>query len=263
MADELTALADPVDLPSTRARGGVLSGSKAVPGGVDHDVIVRTVGCVEPIVQDGCLTDGTDDRENVEDARTDTHVFKVFPIESAAECSTIPGVPNEEIARTRLDGTTEWALGRQLEQNLLDNGSPYLDDPDYLTVLGTVADADFVAAVSCLEQAAASNGFGVEWVLHAPVRAAAYLAADNLLVDGKSPTGAPWIISPGYEPRDATTVRLWVTGSVWAAVDTVDVRQAVGHRMNQHRAQAFRNGLVAFDPCLLYAIDVTVPACPS
>jgi len=62
-----------------------------------------------------------------------------------------------------------------------------------------------------------------------------------------SPTGAPWVISVGYPVQSATTVRLWVTGSVWAAVD---------------EAFANRSAIVAFDPCINFYIDVTVPASP-
>lgn len=150
-------------------------------------------------------------------------------------------------------------MGRVLSQNATTIDTPTLSDA---TSIGTVADADFVHAVSCLEQAAADTGFGVEWYLHAPVAAAAYLAKDMLLVNGKSPTGAPWIISSGYARQGDTTIRLWATGTVWAGVDGTDVMEAVGHRQNIGVAYAARKGVVAFDPCLLLAIDVTVPACP-
>ena len=77
-----------------------------------------------------------------------------------------------------------------------------------------------------------------------------------------SPTGAPWVISVGYPVQGDTTVRLWVTGSVWAGVDEPFVLNDLDRRSNTDEAFANRSAIVAFDPCINFYIDVTVPASP-
>lgn len=250
------SLTERVDLqPSTTSRRGVLANAEPIPGGVEHDIAVVFSGCVEPIVRDKCIVDVPD-----EASRPEIATFKVFPIESASECSTLSGLDHVGLASRQLAATTEWAMGRQLSEDIVGNGSPSFADA---TLLGTVAAADFVAAVSCLEQAAADQGFGTEFMLHAPYRAAAYLKRFKMIdSDGLSPTGHRWIVSPGYAVGGPTTVRLWATGVVWAAEDDIQVNDAVERRQNTDSAYALGAGLVAFDPCLNIAIDITVPACP-
>src|SRR5690606_23615177 len=109
--------------------------------------------------------------------------------------STLSRLDQERHARGRLDSTTEWAVARQLATDSLGLDTPSFADG---TGLGTVSNGDFVLAVATLEQAAADAGFGTEWWLHAPVKAAAFLANDHQLRKGMSPSGAPWVISPGY-----------------------------------------------------------------
>lgn len=250
------SLTERVDLTRpTRSRRGILANAEPIEGGVEHDIAVAFSGCVEPILRDKCITNVDD-----EASRPEVATFKVFPIESASECSTLSGLDHRKMAADSLGATTEWAMGRQLAEDVVGNGSPTLTD----TPMGTVAGADFVHAVSCLEQAAADTGFGTDFVLHAPYRAAAYLKRLKLMdKNGLSPTGHKWIISPGYPVEDDTTVRIWLTGVVWAAADeTPQINDAVQRRQNTDTAYALGAGLVAFDPCLNIAIDVTVPACP-
>jgi hypothetical protein len=249
------SLAQPTEVnQSARVRGGVLDVALPAPEGWERGLAIQFYGCGEPILRDKCIT-----AIDVP-ARPTSAEFGIFPIEQGSTCSTVGKTDNSEHARRRLEQTSEWAVGRELQTGQASPGSPSLEDAD---VLGTVAGADFMTAVGCLEQAAADAGFGARWYLHAPVRAAAYLADKNLLVDGRSPTGAPWIISPGYEPQGPTTVRLWATGTVWAAVDDIFVADTPDFRTNSGLAMALRGGIVAFDPCLNIAVDVTVPGCPS
>jgi hypothetical protein len=240
---------------SARMPGGLLARSLPAPAGWERGgVVIPFYGCGEPILRDKCVT-GLDTV-----TRNGVAEFRTVPIEQGSGCSTTGEDTLGPSAQDRYAATVEWAMGRQLATDQAATGNPSFADA---TVLGTVADADFVTAVACLEQAAADAGFGATWVLHAPPRAAAYLAYQGLLTDtGLSPMGATWILSPGYPVQGATTVRLWATGRVWASASTPDVVEGIHHRTNNVEAWARGEGIAVFDPCLLIAIDVTVPACP-
>lgn len=249
-------LLEPAELtqPSRATRGGLLGAALPAPAGWQRGLTVPFYGCGEPIVRNKCVT-AVDVPH-----RTSIAEFQPFPIEQGATCSTSGNHDQAAHARTRLESTSEWAVAQQFAVDLIGLGSPSLADA---TVLGTVANGDFVTAMGCLEQAAADAGFGTDWMIHSPVRAASYLVADRLLSGKRSPAGMPVVVSPGYPVQDATTVRLWVTGPVWVGLDEPDTHQAVDWRVNDDTAWALRAGLVAFDPCINFAIDVTVPACPA
>lgn len=249
------ALVETVEVDQTeRIKGGLLDVAHPAPAGWERGLLLPFYGCGEPKLQDNCFTSMDTPHRRGEAARFDS-----FAIQQGSECATLPGLDQSVQAQGRLESTSEWALGQQLQLGVVNVSNPNLGDAD---VLGTIADADFVHAVSCLEQAAADAGFGAEWFLHAPVRAAAYLKRLKMLDDGLSPSGAPWVISPGYQPQGATTVRLWATGPVWVGTDEPRNLQALNRRTNTDTAYAVRQGLVAFDPCINIAMDVTVPACP-
>lgn len=252
MASTLVA---PAELDqSARARGGLLSVALPPPEGWMRGIAVNFHGCGEPILRDKCIAAvDTPHRPGVAE-------FPAFPIEQSSTCSTLSDIDHEEHARDRLDATTEWALGRQLATDQAGTGAPSLEDA---TVLGTMDLLELATAVGCLEQAAADTGFGARWVLHAPVRAAAYLAERRLNIDGFTPSGQRWIFSPGYPSNIGTTMGLWATGVVWAAVSGVDVHSGTADfRRNSLDGWAMRTGIVAFDPCINLAIGVNVPACP-
>lgn len=248
-------LLEAAELKSQPVKGGLLDVALKAPDGWQHGLSVPFYGCGQPIVRDKCIS-AVDVPH-----RTDTAEFYPFPIEQGATCSTLSRIDQSAHAKGRLENTTEWAVGRQLAEDTVGLGSPSFADA---VLLGTVADADFVTAIGCLEQAAADAGFGAEWWIHAPVRATAYLANIGALsLDGLTPAGKPLVVSPGYPVEGPTTVRLWATGPVWVGVDAPDVHAAVDWRVNDDTAWALRAGLVAFDPCVNIAIDVTVPACPT
>jgi hypothetical protein len=164
----------------------------------------------------------------------------------------------EKHARTRLDETTEWAVGQQLATDGLALGTPSLADS--VAAAATIPSRDMALAVATLEQAAADAGFGSEWWLHSPVFGAAFLAQDRQLLDGGvSPTGAPWIISPGYPAAAApTTLRLWATGPVWVGVTDMHSYQSINRREGDDVAYGQRDGIVAFNPCINLYIDITL-----
>lgn len=247
-------LAEVAEVEVDTRKGGLLGLALPAPQGWDRGLSIPFYGCGEPILQDRCVT------ANDEPYRQGVADFAPFGITQGATCSTLSRIDQKKHASGRLDSTTEWAVARQLATNVLGLDSPSFDDGESL---GTVADEDFVLAVATLEQAAADRGFGSMWWLHAPIKAAAYLARYDLLNGTRSPTGAPWVISPGYPVEGPTTIRLWATGPVWAGVDEPFVLNDIDRRGNEDTAFANRSAIAAFDPCVNLFIDITVPASPN
>lgn len=234
--------------------GGILASSLPAPQGWMQGLSIPFYGCGEPTLQDRCVT------ANDIPHRTAVAEFNPFGISQGASCSSLSRLDQKKHAEGRLDSTTEWAVARQLATDALGLGTPSFADG---INLGTVADGNFVLAVATLEQAAADAGFGAQWWLHAPIKAAAFLADADQLKDEKSPSGAPWVVSVGYPVQGATTIRLWASGPVWAAVDEAFVLNALDRRNNEDEAYAQRSAIVAFDPCVNFYIDITVPASPN
>lgn len=234
--------------------GGILAASLAAPQGWMQGLSIPFYGCGVPTLMDRCVT------ANDVPHRTAVAEFYPFGIAQGASCSSLSRLDQKKHAEGRLDATTEWGVARQLATDDLSLGTPSFADG---ISLGTVANGDFVLAVGTLEQAAADAGFGSQWWLHAPIKAAAFLADADVLKDEHSPTGAPWIISVGYPVQAATTIRLWATGPVWAAVDEPFVLNDLDRRTNEDEAYAQRSAIVAFDPCVNLYIDITVPASPN
>lgn len=240
---------------AVRMRGGLLRAALPAPEGWENGIQIEYYSCGEPTILEACVV-ATDEPKEAGPAAT----FRPIPVRQGAVCSTVSRAPLTKQAAERLDSTIEWALGRQLATDLGNVDNPSFADA---TVLGTIADANVVQAVSCLEQAAADTGFGIPWVLHAPVGAAAYLADHNLVVDGLSPNGAQWIFSPGYPGRVDGDLRIWVTGPVWAASGPNRDIEATDWRKNTAYGWADRLAIAGFNPCVNIAVDVTVPACPT
>lgn len=234
--------------------GGILASALPAPAGWLQGLSIPFYGCGEPVLLNRCVTS-----EDTTPHRTAVAEFHPFGVRQSASCSSLSRLDQKRHAEGRLDSTTEWGVARQLATDGLTLGTPSFEDG---TDLGTVADADFVLAVATLEQAAADAGFGAQWWLHSPIKGAAFLAKDNLLIEDKSPSGAPWVVSVGYPVQGPTTIRLWATGPVWASVDEPFVIGDLDRRNNQDEAFAQRSAIVAFDPCVNFFIDVTVPASP-
>jgi hypothetical protein len=235
--------------------GGVLDSALPVPAGWMQGLSIPFYGCGEPVLLDRCVAAHDETPLN----KPVVAEFHPFGIQQSASCSSLSRLDQKKHAQGRLDSTSEWAVGRQLATDGLGLGTPSFEDG---VSLGTVAGGDFVLAVGTLEQAAADAGFGTQWWLHSPVKGAAFLARNKQLKEGKSATGAPWIVSVGYPVQGDTTIRLWVTGSVWAGVDEAFVLNDLDRRNNADEAFAQRSAIVAFDPCINFYIDVTVPASP-
>lgn len=263
----MTLLHEPVDLGSgARLPGGILSHALPLPDNWENGVGFLSTSCTEPQINLPCaVTDSTEVRPG------DPSYFEPIFIQQSAACSTLSQIGTVNIASNRLEATTEWALGRLLATGLTTD-NPALADAELVHAATGSTSADILAAVSCLEQAVADVGFGGWAVLHAPLRAAAYLSAVNALLDGfRSPAGLPWIISSGYPVTQGETndiITLWATSPVFASVtdaytltDGQTSQPAPAWRQNLDAAYRQRLGLVAFDPCLNVSVTFTVPAC--
>lgn len=250
----MTTLMEGAEVEVDARAGGLLGAALNAPEGWTQGLSIPFYGCGEPLLQDRCVT------ANDTVYRTSVAEFHPFGIEQGATCSTLSRLDQKRHVSGRIDSTTEWAVARQLATDVLALGTPSFADG---TSLGVVADGNFVLAVATLEQAAADAGFGAQWWLHGPIKAAAFLTDADALDKGLSPSGAPWVISPGYPVQGATTIRLWATGPVWASVDEPFILNDIDRRGNEDTAYANRSAIVAFDPCVNLYIDVTVPASPT
>lgn len=241
---------------SARMPGGVLSRSLPAPAGWERGgLVIPFYGCGEPVLRDKCVT-----AEDVPH-RNGVGEFPAVPIEQGATCSTTGPDNLDQAALDRFTATADWSLSRQLQTDQADTGAPKLDDA---TNIGTVAGGDFATALGALEQTAANNGYGSMWVIHTTVRGMDYLQEEGLLRDdGTTATGARVIMGTGYTNPNGTTVPLWVTGPVWASITVPEAVGAVAYALNSETSWARGMGVVAFDPCLNYRVQVTVPAMPT
>lgn len=263
-------LLERVTLPQgRRLRGGILDSAETLPGGWERGIRFRTTACVPPEVLGVC------ELGDPEDVRPSTAEFRPAWLRLNAVCSLMSQVGTVSLALNRLEATTEWGMGRMLatgggtEVGANPPNPSFLDSTVVHTSSGATA-ADVVNSVSCIEQAVADTGYGAGAVLHAPFRAAAWLRSNHVINDeGLSPSGMPWIISPGYPiDDDGVTVTIWATGPVWVGVDESYVLsgadqggRTVDFRTNLDAAYTQRLGLAAFDPCLNLAASFVAPAC--
>ena len=234
-------------------RGGLLQNALPAPDGWERGGLeVLLNGAAEPLLLDRCFTVSERDLARPEPTR-----FIPFQIETGSTCSTLSMLDHDAVARDRLAATTEYAVGRQLALDVLDLGTPSLDDAQSLGEAGGVA-----SGVGCLEEQAALAGFGSRWFLHASPRTAAALR-DAGMIDSnrRSPSGAQWIMSTGYAGTEPG--RVWATGTVWVGQGAPSIRSVIEHRRNDDFSIADRSALVAFDPSILLSIDVPVGDCPT
>lgn len=247
---------------------GILSRAEDLPPDWENGILFRTTGCAEPEILGPCVvSDSTEVRPG------DAEFDPVFVRQSAA-CSTISQVGTTDIARRRLEGTTEWALGQVLTTGVGSTNPSRMDAVEVHAIDDLAGNRvlQMVDLVACLEQAAADTGYGATALLHAPPQAAPYLQAANLIDDfGLTPTGLRWVISPGYQSDagvDSTILWVWATGGLWAEVTAVEdllngsSRGSITNwRTNLDAAYAQRLGLAAFDPCVNLTATMAVPAC--
>jgi hypothetical protein len=257
-----------------RLRGGLLDSAETLPEGWQDGIRFRTIGCSPPEILGLCEVG------DPEDMRPSSATFRPTFIRQNAACALMSQVGTTDLALNRSEATVEWGLGQILatgEGTAIGAGdpNPSFADADLVHIVN-VPDGNLVLqavdAVSCLEQAVADTGYGAAAVLHSSFRGAAYLRSGHLNVDGYSPAGLPWIISPGYpegpDVGDGTTVMFWATGPVWIGVEDGYVlidpqtgQRPVNWQTNLDAAYVNRLAIAAFDPCLNLAASFVAPAC--
>jgi hypothetical protein len=248
-----------VELTSNARTGrGLLTRALPLPDGWEQGIGFRPAGCVTPTLIGTCIVSDAPEPDRVADGV----VFRPVYVRQTATCTTLSRVGPIDRANERLIGSTEWGLGRVLAEGLSGEPNPSLSEATLVTHASAILPWDAaIDAVACLESAVAETGYGNRAVLHAPYRAAAYLKSSLLMDDnGLSPAGHQWIISAGY-PAEPTTVSIWATGPVWAAVSAVQSYGTVNTFINNDDAYSQRLALAAFDPCINFAATFTVPAC--
>lgn len=241
MANTLTTPAVVPSGPPARPRGIIAVASPAPEGWEQGGIQVNQL-CPSPVIRDKCITLTPD-----VPGRPEAAEFPSFMIEQGSECSTLSGGDRVAEAREALNDSTDYALGLTLMSGEANN-APSLSDA---VAVGTGAFSDAVAAVAALEAEAAEVGKGQFYVLHAGPGAAAHLASAGMIdSDGRSPSGAQWIISAGYDSADGDDYRIWATGRVWAGVGAIDAYDDVNRPMNNREAWAVRSAIVGFNTCI-------------
>lgn len=222
----------------------ILAVASPAPDGWESGGIQTSRTCADPIIRDKCVTlpppgDPT--------ARPTLAEFPAFLIEQGSNCSTLSGEDRQREASEALTASTDYALGVTLRTGEANVGAPSLADARDLGELPSVA-----AALAALECAAANDGHGAEWTIHADVGAATYLAQAGLIdAAGVIGSGAPLIVSAGYACEDAPgAFRMWATGRVWAGVGAITTREAINRRTNNREAWADRAAVVGFNTCI-------------
>lgn len=249
----LSAASGPIDM-ETHARGG---GYRYVPVtcGEAHTYAVDcSAGQVLHPEKEG-------DPDN---ALVDTGAFVVY---ASIECGAI-GYSEREFrdkVERRLSngeqGAAEYALWTGLSGDGGSLGIPNLADDS--TDISVAGDEDFAAVVGALEDwAYRQQGYGNVAYIHAPVRLAAWAAANYLIEkDGnqlKTPFGSIWVFGGGYpgtgaagaEPPAGGTY-LHITGqtTVWRSADifTYPVNQTLDRTNNQRFLLSEREYAIGFD----------------
>lgn len=246
MAQTLTTPAEAPGGSPVRLRG-VLALASPAPSGWEVGGIQVSEVCPTPRISAKC---GVPDA--VEAPSPSAAEFFAFTVDQGSGCSTLSGSDREREARDALEASTDYALGLMLYGS---EESPSLSDA---TDLGSIGGP--VATLSALECAAVAAGRGQFYVIHASVPAANYLAAAGLIDEsGRTPSGAPVIVSAGY-PCSSEAPQLWATGRVWAAAGAIDTHSAVNRRDNNQEAWAVRSAIVGFNTCINVSASLDLSA---
>lgn len=237
-------LTTPAEMPNgspTRPLS-ILSVATPAPEGWESGGIQISTLCPTPVIRDKCITL----EEGDQPGSPSQAEFPAFMVEQGSGCSTLSGGDREKEASSALNSSTEYALGITL-LNGEANNAPSLSDAE--TVEGSFEDA--VSALAALELQASTDGRGAAYVLHATPSAAVVLASMGLIDSaGRSPSGAPWIVSPGYSDSAVGEFRIWATGRVWAGAGPIATYDSVQRSRNVREAWAARSLIVGFNPCI-------------
>jgi hypothetical protein len=242
-------LASRVDLPpSVRSVGGLLSSARPLTGAWQRGVTFLGSACLGPEGQVYCPPSPT---PKTKSAPGDVASFDPIGIILGVECTTLSRDRAESIAADALDATREWQLGQELQTGAL------TANPSFADAVALPAATDIVEALAALEQDVADSIFGRLAYIHAsPANMTRLLAAQAIWRDGRTwrtASGNTVVSSPGY-----TMAALVATPEVWAATGERDYLTDVDRSVNTTTSYAEEVGIVAFDPCYIASVTVTV-----
>ncbi|MGI5292791.1 hypothetical protein ACQEVF_57100 [Nonomuraea polychroma] len=190
-----------------------------------------------------------------------------FIVYAGVTCGPVANPLPEDVARRRLALGEQWRVERTVWERQLATA-------DAVEATGAATAVPVVDAVAALEQALA-NLFGGQGVIHVPVRAAAHLAAAQLIErDGQmkrtTTIGTPVAVGGGYpgtgtdgSPPTAGQMHLYATGPVVVRRSDVVVPAtlrsgALNTSTNQALVVAERTYAVTTDCVLLHVLaDLT------
>jgi len=254
--------------PSVRPIGGLLAAARPIGGEWWRGVTFSSPVCAVPQTFGGCDNSDTSGGFAKEYQRPSTvQTFESFGVLQAIECSTMGRTNVSELAEQSLDVTREFAVARELLTGIA-SGNPSLASA---VTVGVATDP--VAALGCLDQAAAENLSGRLAYIHAsPAIGNAWLAANAIWRDGRlwrTSLGSVVVVAAGYDgrapggdaPAPGASLYAYATSEVYAEVGQRETRNTVDRAVNTAQAWSEEAAIVVFDPCYVAAIDTQVELC--
>lgn len=202
-------------------------------------------------------------------APVDVRTFTPFTITQGSQCSTLGRLELEAYAELRLAETLEMSLAYQFSVDMLNTGNPSLKDA---MSIGTYAMDHLTTVFAFLEASFNGMSGGSPCWIHTSVVGGTLLFAEHLMRDGKTATGAPVIVSPGYPmwdgegssaPNGYMYVQFWATGPVWIGMDDPVILSDINRDNNRETVYADRNAIIAYSPSPVVKMTVQVPMPPE
>lgn len=271
----------PVTPPAATAPSGGLVASVGVTKDGDsrwvNGMVWRPETCFKARTQSVCTSDVQADQGG---ADGDLAYYRPVGLHTETVCTTRVNVPDEDQARARrqLTAASSYLLARELWLGEMTQAEAY-DTPTgdtgltnaYLAsaaanvVAGT---PDPIEALGLLEEAATRAADGQDVHLHVP-RVLMPQYGQILERTGRqlrTQTGALVISDAGYtgsgpagQAESLTAVWMYATAPVQVRLSDIDIITVPDYRENLRLVLAERAGAATFDPCVHFAISVTLP----
>lgn len=243
---------------------GLLNSALRAPSGWHQGISVPFASPISGVSPQGMTPCPTAPRDTP--TPVDVQTFTPFTITQGSQCSTLGRLEHEAYAELRLAETLEMGLANQFAMDLLNTGNPSLKDA---MPIGTYAVDHLAAIIANLEMTFSDISGGSPCWIHTSILGSTLLFAEHLMRDGKTATGAPVVISPGYPswdgegssaPNGYMYVQFWATGPVYVGLDDPTIVSDINRDNNRETAYADRNAIIAYSPSPAVKITVQVPA---
>lgn len=243
---------------------GLLNSALPAPAGWHQGISVPFASPMAEVYPMGMLPCPTSPRGTP--VPVDVQTFTPFTMTQGSQCSTLGRLDHEAYAELRLAETLEMNLASQFTTDLYGTGNPSLKDA---MPIGVYSVNDLTVLLAYLEFIFAGMSGGSPCWVHTSILGGTLLFSEHLMRDGKTVTGAPVIISPGYPtwdgegnspPSGYMYVQFWATGPVWVGMDDPVVVSDINRDNNRETAYADRNAIIAYSPSPAVKITVQVPA---